>query len=80
MDEGFNPLWSIEDIRFLAEDWAATKPVWDALQKFITWLDKSPSKRLPQLAALLTGDERMRLKFSAPQQTKTLAEIFISEV
>jgi hypothetical protein len=80
-DEEYNPPWTLDDIRFLARDWAKTAPVWKALHGFITWLDGAPGSRLPWLLLALTGDEKTRMKLSEPKREngRTLAEVFIEQ-
>lgn len=80
MDEGGNPPWSIEDIRFLAHDWTEAERVWKPLKKFIAWLDAQPARRMPIVMGALTGDERVRLRISEPKRPgRTLAEVFDEE-
>ncbi len=80
LDEGGNPPWSMADIEFLTRDWAATKPVWTALTRFIAWLDQAPETRLPRLLRALTGDEAARNQLSEPKKPgRTLVEIFNAE-
>ncbi|MGV0976386.1 MAG: hypothetical protein ACOYBO_10700 [Azonexus sp.] len=80
MDEGGNPPWTMEDIKFLKNDWADAKAIWMPLQAFIKWIDARPVHRLPMVLGALMGDQKIRAKMIEPNKPgKTLFEVFNGE-
>lgn len=73
-----NPPWDLDEIHNLADDWRRGAPIWQHVKVLVDYVGKSQA-RLLDLGRLLTGDEAARRRLSAPQRTKTLAQVFARE-